>query len=81
MFHRGKCEKDFNEQGPKGQNTIFRRPEGHMEGQQGQWQGLRPRRGPEGPKQGPEGQSRRPKRPRRSPRGSSGVRASKQVQR
>jgi hypothetical protein len=41
MFHRGKCEKEFIEQGPKGQNMIFRRPESQLEGQQGQWQGLR----------------------------------------
>jgi hypothetical protein len=41
MFHRGKCEKEFIEQGPKGQNMIFRRPEGQMKGQQGQWQGLK----------------------------------------
>ena len=40
MFRRGKCEKDFNEQGPKGQNMILSRPEGQMEGQQGQWQSI-----------------------------------------
>jgi len=44
MFHRDKCEKYFNEKGPKGQNMIFRRPEGQVEGQQGQWQGLRAER-------------------------------------
>ncbi len=44
MSHRGKCEKDFIEQGPKGQNMIFRIPEGQKKGQQGQRQGPRAKR-------------------------------------
>ena len=74
MFHRGKCEKDFNEQGPKGQNIMIQkawgpygrptrpvaRPKGQEEGQKALSKAPRGRRGAQGGQGGAQGAAEGP---------------------